>query len=111
MASYKKYFFSLALLSPTKILDYFAAGLPVIAPRLPTTEHIVSDRTNGLFFEVENTGSLSRAITELFTDNALHEHLCKGAQESAQKFSWEKRSERLTGFIGEVRNGPPLKDR
>ncbi|MBD3322692.1 MAG: glycosyltransferase, partial [Chitinivibrionales bacterium] len=106
LASYKKYFFSLALLSPTKILDYFAAGLPVIAPRLPTTEHIVHDRENGLFFEPENPESLAGAITEIFTDKKLYLQLCEGARLSAQEFSWEKRSEKLMKFIESVQNRP-----
>ncbi len=38
---YKSTFRSAAVTSPSKILDYFAGALPVIAPRLPNVEDII----------------------------------------------------------------------
>jgi len=47
---------------PTKIFEYWASGLPVIASDLPPIRPFLSDRKNGLLFDPSSAEDLARAI-------------------------------------------------
>ena len=99
LAAYKASFRSAAVTSPSKIFDYFAAGLPVIAPRIPTVEDIIVDGKNGLLFTPDSAESLAEAITALFESVELYRGLQEASWQSAAEYSWQKRVRRFMGFV------------
>ncbi len=53
------------LVTPNKLFDYLAAGLPVIGPRLPGISEVVKDGVNGALYLTDSPDSLRRAILTL----------------------------------------------
>jgi glycosyltransferase involved in cell wall biosynthesis len=99
LAAYKPTFRSAAVTSPSKIFDYFAAGLPVIAPRMPTVKDIIMDGENGLLFTPDDPESLADAITAVFANRETYERLKKASVESAREFSWQNRAQKMMDFV------------
>lgn len=53
------------LVTPNKLFDFLAAGLPVIGPRLAGISEVVHDDLNGVTYDPESADSLHLAILKL----------------------------------------------
>ncbi len=49
---------------PTKLLDYLAAGLPVVAPDFEEVSGIITEQSAGRLYRAGDAQSLARAIRE-----------------------------------------------
>jgi glycosyltransferase involved in cell wall biosynthesis len=87
-----------ALISPTKIFDYFAAGLPVIGPDFPSVTDHVRNGIDGVLYKAGNVSSLVKAIGELFADEPSYRTLQMNATAAARRCSWENRTEKFIAF-------------
>ena len=83
--AYRPTFRSAVVTSPSKLFDYFAAGLPIIAPRLANIEDIIKDGKNGLLFTPDDAQSLAQSIKTIFADPNKYRELQQASIESAQK--------------------------
>ena len=99
LACYKLMFLTAVLASPTKVFDYFAMGLPVIASKMPTMEHILEEEKHGLLYKPGNANALAEAIQKIFSDKNLYESIQKEVLSAAQYYSWENRAKRLIQFV------------
>lgn len=55
---------------PITILEAFAAGLPVIAPRIGSIPELVEDGRTGILFDAEEPGALDAAVSRAAADPA-----------------------------------------
>ena len=76
----------------TKILEFMAAGLPVIASRTKIDEYYFDDSTVK-FFEPENHTDLARCIVELWRSPEKRESLAKKGVEFVELNNWESKSQ------------------
>jgi glycosyltransferase involved in cell wall biosynthesis len=75
---------------PLKLFEYMAAGKAIVAPAIPTIEHILDHRANGFLIAPDNHQVLSEAIIELLNNRQLRSELGIAAQQKAlQKHSWD----------------------
>ncbi len=65
--------------SPLKLFEYLALGKPVIAPRQPNIEEILTDGDNALLFDANEPGAFERMLTRLCADAALRDRLAAAA--------------------------------
>ena len=87
-----------ALVSPTKIFDYFAAGLPVIAPSMPSITDFVCQMKQGILYTPGCTESLASAIHELFLDPVRYISMQEQCIKAALRYSWKNRAQNIIGF-------------
>jgi len=67
-----------------------AAGLPVVASRIPGIREIVVDGETGLLCQVDDEGDFANALLKLISDAALRKRLGTAARETVvSKFSVE----------------------
>jgi glycosyltransferase involved in cell wall biosynthesis len=90
-----------AMVSPTKIFDYFSAGLPVIGPEMVSVTEYVRDGIEGKIYEAGNAQSLVQAIEAVFLDERLYMEMKANTAIAAYCHSWDKRAEQLANFIKE----------
>jgi len=74
---------------PQKIIEYFAAGKPVICNKIEPHEWLVEDGKTGYILEKDPV-EVSKAILKLKTDNVLHQTMCKNALYESQKYDINK---------------------
>lgn len=89
--------------SPLKLFEYLALGKPIVAPRQPNIEEILTDGVNGLLFDEKQ--SFERVLTRLCSDNGLRTRL---AEESALTIdrldlTWLGNARRVIELAGRAR--------
>jgi glycosyltransferase involved in cell wall biosynthesis len=90
--------------SPLKIFEYMAAGLPVVAPRLPRLAQLIEHDREGLLYDPTDPHGLDTALVAL-TNPARRQQLGAAARERAvREFSWDahcaKLEARLRKLVG-----------
>lgn len=89
-----------------KILQYMAAGLPIICVDRPTNRHYLGD--DAMYMEANSgTEGMTTAITTLLNDPQERSELSRKSKEHARVYSWTKSGEKLEKIyqcnIGELR--------
>lgn len=95
-------FFNRYLTFPLKLMDYIAAGLPVVARRLPTIENIVEDRKHGFLLSEFHPAAVRQALESL-RDEAGYAEIRSNASRLAQELSWIRRAEKTLECIDRLR--------
>jgi glycosyltransferase involved in cell wall biosynthesis len=75
-----------AYASPLKLFEYLALGKPVIAPRQPNIEEILTDCDNALLFNAKEEGAFERSLTHLCANATLRERLATAAAATIDRF-------------------------
>lgn len=74
---------------PTKLFEYLAAGLPVLASRIRTHTLYVEDGRNGLVFDYDAT-AFGQALQRLHAARADLPAMSKAAARSGATFAWSQ---------------------
>jgi glycosyltransferase involved in cell wall biosynthesis len=88
--------------SPLKLFEMLAAGLPVVASRLPALRSYVTDEREALLVPPDDPGALAAAIRRVLDDGALHGALSAAGRARAAAFTWDARGRALIDFAGRV---------
>jgi glycosyltransferase involved in cell wall biosynthesis len=89
---------------PTKLFEYWAYGLPVIASDLPPIRPFVSDGKNGLLFDPASAADLARAIERLMHHPHEGEMMGRYGQEQVSShWNNERQMEGLVNFYQRLR--------
>jgi len=84
--------------SPVKLFEFLAAGKVIIASDLPSLRNYL-DENNAVFFKAENTDDLKDKLVYFLNHPAEAKKLADKARESAVKYTWTSRAEKILNFI------------
>jgi len=83
-------------MSPLKLFEYMAAGIPTVAPRYDAIEEIISHGETGLLFRPADPESATRCITLLLNDPEKRKEMGLAAVRHVTKnFTWRANAERV----------------
>jgi glycosyltransferase involved in cell wall biosynthesis len=74
--------------SPLKVLEYLAAGLPVVCPRVGDLPELVGNA--GILYDAGDPAGLPRALARLAGDRELRAHAAAQARSRAARWSWAR---------------------
>lgn len=84
--------------SPMKMFEYLACGRAILTSDLPVLHEVLND-TNAVFCPPQDLKGWSAALSALANDPLRIEMLGKNARETARRFTWLARQEKiLAGF-------------
>jgi glycosyltransferase involved in cell wall biosynthesis len=86
--------------TPNKLFDYMAAGLPIVASRLPELERFVAGHELGLTFTPGDPDELAAALNTLLADRRRREQMGASALSAAGRYTWENESRKLLAAHG-----------
>lgn len=90
----------------TKIFEYMAAGLPIVASDLPHQVTVIGGNEAGLLAQPEDPDSFVAAFLRLVRDPVLAERLGQNGQRAFQKlYSWEAQMPEVERFYAGILNG------
>ena len=88
-----------AYTSPLKLFEYMAAGKPIVASDLLVLREVLQDGHNALLVPPADPAALARAIMRLLENPKLAAKIAANAYQEAQKYTWEKRAEKILNFV------------
>lgn len=93
--------------SPLKILEYMAAGLPVVASRIGQIADLVSHQDTGLLCEPGDTAALASTVLELFADGAKRRRIGRAAARHVREaHTWRATARRILMLADGLRRIP-----
>lgn len=93
---------------PTKMYEYMAAGLPVIASDFPAWRTTVRDHACGILLDPTDVGAIASAIDSLCADRALRVQFgSNGRQAIEHSLNWESELQRLLRFYESILSDDP----
>lgn len=81
---------------PIKVLEYMAAGRPLLASNMPIVRELVREDIDALLFSPSDPEDLARQALTLLNDLELSQRLADSASEHAlSKFTWHEAQKKL----------------
>jgi glycosyltransferase involved in cell wall biosynthesis len=81
---------------PIKVLEYMAAGRPLIASNMPIVRELVREDVDGLLFSPSDPDDLARQTIQLLKDVELSKRLADSAAVHVrEKFTWHESQKKL----------------
>ena len=81
---------------PIKVLEYMAAGRPLLASNMPIVRELVREDMDALLFSPSDPEDLARQTIALLNDFELSKRLAQSASERAlTKFTWHESQKKL----------------
>ena len=81
---------------PIKVLEYMAAGRPLLASNMPIVRELVREDVDALLFSPNGPDDLARQVLTLLNDFDLSKRLARSASERAlSKFTWHESQKKL----------------
>ncbi len=81
---------------PIKLLEYMAAGRPMLASNMPIVRELVREDVDSLLFSPNDPDDLARQTLVLLNDPELSRRLAESASERARtKFTWHESQKKL----------------
>ncbi len=81
---------------PIKVLEYMAAGRPLLASNMPIVRELVREDVDALLFSPNDPEDLARQVLALLNDFELSKRLAESASERAlTKFTWHESQKKL----------------
>ena len=91
---------------PTKLFEYMAAGLPVVASDFPVWREIVERAGCGVLVDPEDPAAIASAIDRLLADPVAAEAMGERGRSAVQdRFNWETEAKALVAFYGRLSDG------
>jgi glycosyltransferase involved in cell wall biosynthesis len=85
-------------MSPMKMFEYMASGVPIISSKLPVLEEILKDGHNALLAEPDNIEDWSKCIFKIMNDRESARKMAQQAyNEFISEYNWKRRAEKMTG--------------
>lgn len=91
---------------PIKVLEYMAAGRPLVASNMPIVRELVREDVDALLFSPNDPDDLARQVLALLNDIELSRRLAMSASERAlAKFTWHESQKKLARVYEKLISG------
>jgi glycosyltransferase involved in cell wall biosynthesis len=88
--------------SPIKAFEAMAAGRALVISDTKASREIVEDGVTALFAKPGDEASWAEALDRALSDRALQTRLARAAFETAPRYAWRRRGERLRDLFAEI---------
>lgn len=85
-------------MSPLKMFEYMASGVPIISTDLPAVREVLNEN-NALLVKPDSTESLVTGIMKILNENKFAETISQNALVDIEKYTWDQRSASILQFI------------
>jgi glycosyltransferase involved in cell wall biosynthesis len=79
-------------MSPLKIFEYMAAGVPILATDLPSLREVLRHDANAWLVPPGDPAALAAGIEVLASQPERHRRLAATALQDVQQYTWQRRA-------------------
>ncbi len=91
---------------PIKVIEYMAAGRPLVAANLPVVRELAREDIDALFFAPDDAGDLARQLLRVLDDRPLARRLAAQASERAHtRLTWHEAQKKLLRVYEQLATG------
>ena len=92
--------------SPLKLFEYMAMGKPVLAPRLPNVNEILTPGVNSVLFEQGEKEDLEKRLSEIIENKELRQNLGNNARRTVyEKHLWIHNARKIIRICKDLGTG------
>ena len=84
---------------PTKVVEYLAHGVPVVATPLPTVATLIEEEGGGLLVPFDDVDATVTAVQRILDEPGLHDRLSGEGRVAAARRTWEVEGARLASTL------------
>jgi len=84
---------------PSKVVEYLAHGVPVVATPLPTVVALIEDEGGGLLVPFDDPEATLAAVRRILEEPGLHAELSAQGRQAAARRTWEVEGDRLVTML------------
>jgi glycosyltransferase involved in cell wall biosynthesis len=99
LAAYPDYEHYAYFMSPLKLFEYMAAGVPIVATDLPSLREVLRHGENAWLVEPGNGKALAEGICRILCDGSLAQRIADQARGDAQHYSWQQRASTILAHV------------
>jgi len=88
-------------MSPLKVFEYMASGIPMVVSDLPSLREILTEKT-ARFVKAGDVKELALALNNLLSHPDIAQVQGLAARKEVERYTWDKRAERILGFIRNI---------
>lgn len=89
-------------MSPLKLFEYMAAGVPIVATDLPSLREVLRHGENAWLVEPGDPKALVKGISRLLHDVTLSSRIANQAQQAATKYTWKHRASTILNHVRQI---------
>ena len=87
-------------MSPMKMFEYMASGVPIISSNLPVLKEVLVNGKNAILVSPSNLSEWQKAINLLRTNKNLAKNIAKNAyQLTKESFTWSSRAAKILEIL------------
>lgn len=86
-------------MSPMKMFEYMASGVPIVASDLPAIREVL-DPAAAIIIRPDDEESLVAGIGRALSEREFARKLAAAARKRAEQFTWKARAEKILRFLG-----------
>ena len=85
---------------PSKVVEYLAHGVPVVATPLPAVRALIEEEGGGLLVPFDDPDATLDAVRRILDDPELRATLAEQGRQAAERRTWEAEGARLVSMLG-----------
>lgn len=85
---------------PSKVIEYLAHGVPVVATPLPAVRALIEEAGGGLLVPFDDVDATLAAVRRILEEPGLHDVLAEQGREAVVHRTWEAEGARLASMLG-----------
>lgn len=87
-------------MSPLKLFEYMASGIPIVSSDLPSIREVLNE-SNSVLVDLEDSSSLSDGIVKVLNDERLAHRISHQSLSDIKGYTWESRARSIMIFAEE----------
>ena len=86
-------------MSPLKLFEYMAAGVPIVATDLPSIREVLRHGENAWLVPLGAPKALAEGIRYLLANTEIAQKLAKQAREDVKQYTWKTRASKILSLV------------
>ena len=87
-------------MSPLKLFEYMAGGVPILTTDLPSIREVLKHRETAWLVQPGNPADLAESIKHLINNSCLKNRLSSAACKAVSKHTWQQRASTILKQVG-----------